>query len=56
MFREGEILPLWMDHTTANEDEVLRLAHLGVDLSTVKQPADVQAVLGDHLYTRYIDM
>ena len=55
LFREGEILPLWMDHTTANEDEVLRLAHLGVDLSAVQQPA-IQADLGDHLYTRYIDI
>jgi len=51
LYREGEILPLWMDHTTANEDEVLRLAHLGVDLSAVQQPA-IQADLGDHLYTR----
>ena len=55
LFREGEILPLWMDHTTATGDEVLRLAHLGVDLSAVQQPA-IQADLGDHLYTRYIDI
>jgi len=48
LYRNGEILPLSIDHTTENEDEVLRLAHLGVDLL----PGNHIGELGEHQYTR----
>ena len=47
-FRSGEILPLSIDHTIYNEDELLRLSHLGVDLKLgVSYPE-----LGERSYTR----
>ena len=48
-FRDGEIIPLSIDHTTYNEDELLRLAHLGVDLRHGQEYPE----LGEHQYTRY---
>jgi len=48
LYRNGEILPLSIDHTTDNEDELLRLSHLGVDLC----PGVVYPQLGEHQYTR----
>jgi len=35
--RDTELIPLFSNHTTDNEDEILRLCHLGLDLQ-IKQP------------------
>jgi len=35
--RDTEFIPLFCNHTTDNEDEILRLCHLGLDLQ-IKQP------------------
>ena len=49
-FRDEEFIPLFCNHSTDNEDEILRLCHLGLDLQ-IKQPCPH---LPDARLTRYI--
>ncbi len=48
--RGGELVPLWIEHTTDNEDEMLRLSHLGCKLTG--EEGQATAVLGQLKYTR----
>ncbi len=50
IFRGGELVPLWIEHTTDNEDEMLRLSHLGCKLTG--EEGQATAVLGQLKYTR----
>ena len=44
------MVPLWIEHTTSNEDELLRLTHLGLKST---EENNVAADLGDLRYTRW---
>jgi len=46
--RDHEVIPLWCNHTTDNEDEILRLCHLGVDVEL----GQLYPQLGDERLTR----
>jgi TAK1-binding protein 1 len=46
--RDHEVIPLFCNHTTDNEDEILRLCHLGVDVEL----GQVYPELGDGRLTR----
>lgn len=49
LLRGGEVVPLWIEHTTTNEDELLRLTHLGLKIDGDNEGA---ACLGELRYTR----